>query len=776
MAGRHWPESRRFRIPGRPPGAAPVSALEPAASPPQEAVIPAGHGFGTAPVFLASISTILGAILFLRFGYAVAHAGMLGALMIVLLGHLVTLPTALALSEIATNRRVEGGGEYFIISRSFGRTIGATIGFGLYVSQAISVAFYMIAFAEAFRPLAPALESWTGLSFDPRLVSLPAAGVLILLVLTRGASLGVTALWGIVAVLVLSLVLFFAGPPLAATATGQSVVFHGIEGGDPFMLVFAIVFPAFTGMTAGVGLSGDLSNPRRSIPLGVLSATAVGLLMYVAVVIKLALSAPGELLASEPLIMSRIAVWGPIVPVGLACATLSSAIGSILVAPRTLQALACDQVLPGRFLNRFLAEGRGEANEPRNATVVTSLVAFATIGAGSIDIVARIVSMFFMVTYGSLCAISFFEHLAARPSYRPSFRSRWYLSLLGAVLCLLLMFQMDPGFAVLSILMMVGIYSGLRATKGWQGDLAEIFRGVMAQTTRYFQIQLQRTASNAGAAEWRPNLIAVGEHTFERSAPLLMLTWLCRRQGLGTYLHLIRGRLDHATFRKGQRLVPRLVELTEARHSALVVDTIVSPSLRTALAQAFQMPSVTGKEHNATLFELVAGDGKEQVEELVDGCSLAWDASISPLVLRHGDRFFGNRRDIHLWLTWHDYGNAPLMILLAYVLLGHPDWSAGEIRIFAAFPKADVAEQRRRLTDLIETGRLPISLKNLRIIPTDEDVDFDRLVSSLSAGADLVLLGFIRERLQSKGSALLLRHPDLSDVLFVSAAETIVIE
>ena len=97
----------------------------------------AGHGFGTAPVFLASISTILGAVMFLRFGYAVGHTGVLGTLLIILLGHLVTVPTALAIAEIATNRRVEGGGEYFIISRSFGTTIGGAIGLSLFMSQAI---------------------------------------------------------------------------------------------------------------------------------------------------------------------------------------------------------------------------------------------------------------------------------------------------------------------------------------------------------------------------------------------------------------------------------------------------------------------------------------------------------------------------------------------------------------------------------------------------------------------------------------------------------------
>lgn len=741
-----------------------------------EQVAPTGHGFGTAPVFLASICTILGAILYLRFGYAVGHVGLVGTLLIVLLGHLVTLPTALAISEIATNRRVEGGGAYFIISRSFGRTIGASIGISLYLSQAISIAFYMIAFAEAFRPFAPHFEAWSGIPFDLRYVSLPATGAMVLLVLLRGADVGIRFLWGIAAVLALSLVMFFAGSPVPGTETGELAIFSGIEGGDPFMLVFAIVFPAFTGMAAGVGLSGDLKNPRQSIPVGVMWATVVGLVIYVAVGFKLAFSAPADVLATDLTVMTRIAIWGPIIPIGLACATLSSAVGSILVAPRTLQALGADGVAPSEAGNRFLAAGTREKNEPRNATIITSLLAIATVALGNIDFVARIVSMFFMVTYGSLCAISFLEHFAARPSYRPSFRSKWYLSLLGAVTSFLMMFQMDPGYALLAIVVMGGIYLGLRSSRARQDDLAEIFRGVMTQTTRYFQIQLQRAAARSRVVEWRPNFIVVGERSFERSAPLQLLTWLCRRQGFGSYLHLLRGRLDAKTYVEGERLANQLVALTEARQSALVVDTIVSPSLRTAVAQAYQIPSTTGRKHNATMFEFVAGDSEARLAEIADGCDMAWDAQISPTVLRHGERFFGSRRDVHLWLTWHDFENAPLMILLAYILLGHPDWAESEVRIFAAFPHEDVGRERRRLVELIEAGRLPISLKNLRIIPTDDAVDFQQLVARRSALADLVILGFTHERLKEKGMALLRRHPELGEVLFVSAAERIAID
>ena len=145
-----------------------------------------GHGFGTAPVFLASVSTILGAILFLRFGYAVAHVGLWGSLMIILLGHLVTIPTVLAVSEIATNRRVAGGGAYYIVSRSFGTSIGGSIGLALYLSQAISVAFYMVAFAEAFEPVYEWIASTYKVNIDPRWLSRPGTLLLILLMLTKG--------------------------------------------------------------------------------------------------------------------------------------------------------------------------------------------------------------------------------------------------------------------------------------------------------------------------------------------------------------------------------------------------------------------------------------------------------------------------------------------------------------------------------------------------------------------------------------------------------------
>ena len=249
--------------------------------------------------FLPQISTILGAILFLRFGYAVGNVGLLKSLGIILLGHLVTIPTVLAVSEVATNRRVAGGGAYYIVSRSFGTSIGGTIGLALYISQAISIAFYMVAFAQAFDPIFKAIaDQYAVITYpiDARWLSIPSTVILMIFMLTKGANMGVSLLWAICVILGISIASFFLGQIPEGIRIGQNpdeLVPQGLDlnaaipNGDSFGIVFATCFPAFTGMIAGLGLSGDLKNPQRSIPLGTISATLAGMVVYVFVAIKL---------------------------------------------------------------------------------------------------------------------------------------------------------------------------------------------------------------------------------------------------------------------------------------------------------------------------------------------------------------------------------------------------------------------------------------------------------------------------------------------------------
>ncbi|HSG46240.1 MAG TPA: hypothetical protein VLA43_00370, partial [Longimicrobiales bacterium] len=412
-------------------------------------------------------------------------------------------------------------------------------------------------------------------------------------------------------------------------------------------------------------------------------------------------------------------------------------------------------------------------NEPRHATVVTSVIAMVFVLLGSVDLVARIVSMFFMMTYGALCAISFLEHFAARPSYRPSFRSKWWLSLTGAVASFVLMLQMDLFFAVLAILVMVALYTVIRRARGAGGDdLAAIFHGVMTQATRWSQIKLQKTPGT----DWRPSVILITPRTFDRSAPMQMLEWLGYRYGFGTYLHFVRGKLEPGTVEMAREVQERLVATTRQRRGAVYVDTMVSPSMASALAQSVQMPGISGMDNNTVLFEASVHDPPEVLEEIRQGCKLASVAQMNRLVLRHTDHFFGNRKDIHVWLTWNDYRNANLMILLAYILLGHPDWRAGEITLYAAYPKADVRERTEELKGMISEGRLLISEKNIQVFGTDDRTDFGRLMEAKSAHADLVIRGFTEVKLEQKGPELFQRHKGVKDVLWVSAEERIFID
>lgn len=734
-----------------------------------------GHGFGMMPVFLAGISTILGAVMFLRFGYAVGHVGFPGALLIILIGHLVTIPTALALAEIATNRRVEGGGEYFIISRSFGTSIGSVIGISLYISQAISVAFYMIAFAEAFSLLAPVFERTFGLRFVPQMVSLPATVVLLVLMLTKGASVGVKALYVVVSMLGVSLVLFFLGSPIGGYEASAASLTERVADADPFFIVFAIVFPAFTGMTAGVGLSGDLANPRKSIPAGTMAATFIGMLMYVVIVAKLALSAPAPALAENQLIMADIALWGPIIPIGLGFATLSSAIGSILVAPRTLQAIGTDEGLPLRGINKWISRGQGKANEPQNATLLTGILALVVVALGSVDIVARLISMFFMVTYGSLCAISFLEHFASRPSYRPSFRSRWYISLFGALMCLFMMFQMDPLFAMLAILMLIGLYR-IVVKRRQKDDLAAMFEGVLTQATRFLQIRLQPRRLKGMSGEWRPSILMVDARTFDRKAPITLLQWLCHRHGFGTYMHYIEGQLNVRTYRESKLVEERLMKMARELDSPVYMDTIISPSMVSALAQSLQVPGISGLDNNTIMFECSIHDPPEVFEEVVSSCLFAASTLKTLLVLRHGDHFFGKRRRLHIWLTWNDWPNANLMLLLSYILLGHPDWSKADITVSCALPEEELEDRRRYFAELIQTGRLPVAEQSIEFYPVESVTAYRELVARESKDADLTIIGFSLKGVREKGAEQFTHHPALRDVLFVQAPQEITFE
>ncbi|MEL6836141.1 MAG: amino acid permease [Bacteroidota bacterium] len=778
--------------------------------------------FGTGPVFFTAISTILGAIMFLRFGFAVGSVGFLGTIAIILIGHAVTIPTAMAIAEIATNQKVEGGGEYYIISRSFGLVIGSTIGLALYMSQAISVAFYIMAFTEAFNTgidwllqnvELPATVIW--LLEQKQTISVPALLLLTVIVLTKGADLGVKALYVVVATLAVSMVAFFAGQtdyaqthdldPIATIYNGkqvddsttialpevlaqddslntgrevptlQSAPAAPSEPANPavtlgFFTVFAIIFPAFTGMTAGVGLSGDLRDPGRSIPLGTLAATIAGMFIYFLIAYKLATSAsPEDLADTSKLVMADIAIQGWwLIPVGLAAATISSALGSIMVAPRTLQAIARDHIFPTPAINGWLSKGRGENDEPYNASVVTVLIALVFIFMGAIDSVAEIISMFFMVTYGSLCLISFLNHFAADPSYRPRFRSKWFISLFGAIACFGLMFFMNATYALLALVFIVGLYFTIASFNRDKRSIAVIFQGVIFQLSRRLQVFLQKADKEKGS--WRPSAVALTSDSFQRLGAFDMLRWISEKYGFGTYIHQIKGYLSRQTNHEAKVIKERLIRMGEVSDSNIYIDTLISPSYTSSVAQVIQLPGIAGTENNLLLLEFSKND-PEDLGDIIDNFKLIRSIDFDIAILASSERSFGLKKQIHIWLTSQDFDNANLMILLAYILIGHKDWSGAEIKIFALYPENTCDAEREHLYQLIETGQLPISTQNIEVIARDPKLDTRSVITEKSQDADLTILGFREEAVKHNGKEVFADYGNIGNILFVNAVE-----
>ncbi|MCK5558960.1 MAG: amino acid permease, partial [Thermoplasmata archaeon] len=647
----------------------------------------------------------------------------------------------------------------------------------------ISVAFYIIALSLIFKssyfaPVIELFESLTPFTFDIRMISLPIALVLFGIILKRGANIGIQALWVIFALLIGAVALFLFGAFDGGSA-GNSLTTQTADR-KPFVLVFAICFPAFTGMTAGIGLSGDLKDPKKSIPNGILLAILTGLIIYIFVMIGLWYSSDVNDLAdpANELIMVNIAgkdVGGYLILIGLGAATISSAIGSILIAPRTMQALGSDKIFPNKRVNKSLGKGYGKENEPINATLISSMIAIVLILMGDLNAVAQIITMFFLITYGTVCLISFLEHFAGNPSYRPTFRTKWYFSLLGAILCFFMMFQIHWAYAIIALLIMAAIHYSLKYSHKESRSMAVIFQGVMFQVGRWMKLALQKSESKPDKFNWRPSVIAISSHAVERSAPKDLLRWISHHYGFGTLIHYIKGVLNKKSVKNSHKIQKELVEQINVSKANYSVSTVVSPSLITAVAQSVQFSGISGLDNNTIMFEFNQ-NRTEELPEIVDGCRLAQAVDFNICVLRSTEHNFGYKERIHIWITEQDFRNGNLMILLSFIVMEHPEWADSEITIYTAFPAGEEELQVEKIKRLISRGRLPITLKNVKSFSYKNKRYFDKLINRKSKNADLVIVGFTPEQLEKEGAELFKQHKKLQETLFVMAGEDIFIK
>jgi hypothetical protein len=567
-----------------------------------------------------------------------------------------------------------------------------------------------------------------------------------------------------------SLLFFFVGKPTVTAGSGEVAIDNfKFLNKDSFFIIFAICFPAFTGITAGVGLSGDLHNPGKSIPVGTMAGTLTGLVVYLLIVWKLAVSAPAADLIGNQLVMSQIAIWGVIViPIGLAASTFSSAIGSILVAPRTLQAIAGDKSFPVKRINSFLARGRGKNREPLNASVVTFIVAFVFVLMGNVNAVAQIISMFFLITYGSLCLISFLNHFGSPPSYRPRFRSKWYLSLGGFILSVWVMFKIDPLYTILAYLAIIVLYLVVENYNKDQKGLVNIFKGSLFQLNRRLQVFMQKKGANLDDEEWRPAAICISQNSFDREKVLDFMKWISFQHGFGTYFHYIEGYYSKQTYLESREILAKLIEQRE-RGNSLYIDTMISPSYTSAIAQVIQSPSISGMENNMVIFEFDKSK-PEELERILENINLVKAGDFDIGILGCSNSPVRYKNGIHVWIRAVDEKNTNLMILLGYIIMSHPDWSKSHIKIFNISSPGKEEETKKGLNERIAAGRLPITLTNIEIVTLVENQTISEAIEEHSKHAGLTIIGFREEIIKREPIAFFNEFEKIGDVLFVNAS------
>ena len=591
--------------------------------------------------------------------------------------------------------------------------------------------------------------------------------LLAVLILSKGATLGVKALYVVVVVLFVSLILFFLGNTGYAETSGFGLMNAQLRNPNQFFIVFAIIFPAFTGMTAGVGLSGDLKNPSKSIPLGTTLATASGMIIYVFVVWKLAKSATVEDLLEHQLIMSRIALAGVVaIPLGLAASTISSALGSIMVAPRTLQALALDQTFPSVRLNSWLGKESEKNNEPVNASLVTSIVAMVFVALGNVNAVASVITMFFLVTYGSLCLISFLNHFGSSPSYRPSFKSRWYISLTGFVVSVWVMFKISTPFALLSFAFIIGIYLYIDNYHNTRKGFESIFANALFQLNKNLQVLIQKKQTKKEKKEWRPSAICISKDSFKRDKAFRLLNWISYKYGFGTYLHHIVGYYSKSTADKAREELKKLLEHVDTIENHVYIDTLISPSNTSAIAQAIQIPGIAGMENNMVIFEYDKNQ-PSNLTEIIDNFALVNSGDFDICVLGSSNREIPFKKGIHIWINSLDTENANLMILLGFIILGNPDWKQARIKIFNVCEAGDYEQTKNAMNDLVRTGRLPISEKSIRLLVQNENVSVKTIINENSGNAGLTMIGIREELVKREKERLFDGYNELGTILFV---------
>ncbi len=703
------------------------------------------NSFGTfGGVFTPAILTILGVIMFMRANFVVGQAGIIGAITILVIAKAITLLTTLSISAISTNMQMRGGGSYFLISRVLGAEFGGAIGIALFFALALSVPFYILGFTEAL------VVSFSGLVPYFQEISLLMATVLFVVVFF-GAGWVIRLQYLIMVLLFLSILAFLGGAlldfnPLIFLANlepGYTAVGPERDGAEiySFWVIFAIYFPAVTGIDAGVNMSGDLKDPGHSIPRGTLAAVAVGFAVYLLQMLLCGgawqrsdlIASPFDLLSSQ-----AIFGWSILVVLGVVAATISSAMGSYLGAPRILQAVSRDRILS--FLEPF-SIGSRRGDEPRRALLLVFMITIAVLlwaggksGGAALNAVASIISMFFLYSYGMINLAAFAVDYAENPSFRPSFKFfHWSTALVGALACTAAAFLINWVAALVAIFIIAALLWFIK-TRHLNAAFGDARWGFIYHSIRDNLLRLERLKEDP--KNWRPTVIAFSGNPEIRDVLASYSVWIASRHGIVYLANILLGDFEELAPRRAGATLQLGNYCREKNFEAFPV-VVTASDLERGVKMLLQGTTIGSIRPNLAVFGWVS-EGGEHLSSYLRQIKAAATLGMSVLLLHSGSSFplLNRYRRIDIW--WRGQKNGNLMVLLAHLLMENWEWADAKVRLIR------VIENEEGYTPSLEALQELVSMARVEVVPKVivSRQPFKEVFAEHSADASCVILGF----------------------------------
>lgn len=686
--------------------------------------------FGAFPgVFTPSILTILGVIMYMRLGWVTGVAGLWGTVAIILLAHVISITTGLSISSIATDKKIKAGGIYYILSRSLGLPMGGSIGITLFVGTALSISLYIVGFTENFLSL-DAITTFLGIEHvDTNSIRMVGSAVLLSLVIIAmiSTSFAIKAQFFILAAIFLSLVSIVVGLISGAGISGSSIAVTTPPFSNfSFELVFAIFFPAVTGFTAGVAMSGDLKDPKRDIPRGTMMAILSGFIIYMTLAFAFYFFVDQDLLVGNYNFLMVVSAVPVLVVAGIWGATLSSALGGILGGPRIIQAIALDRIVP-----RIIGRGHGKNNEPRNALIFTFLISEIGILIGDLNMIASIVSMFYLMAYGFI-NLSFSLEKWASTDFRPSFSIPVWVGIIGFLASFIIMFKLDL-VAMVVALIILGIVYYFINKKQLHLDMGDVWLSVRASILRKMLSDLNRKGLTE--RNWRPNILLFSGGNKSRPYLLAFGKYLVAEQGMISNFDLIFNKSHKVLFPKHNQALPESESLND---EGVFSRRQECNNVYRGIENISATYGFSGVEPNTVV--LGWGRKTDHPQRFARMLRFLSDLDLNIVLLDYDPiKGFGSKRQIDIWLRGGSNNGNLMLSLIKFIKISFP-WHNATTRLMIINSQNDSEQQI--------IGEANQMLDNMRIdaeiIIINNEINkkpVNVIIKEESANADLTFLG-----------------------------------